>query len=60
MHGWRRSAIPAHRSPPAFTNPVNSTNVLGKIDHQVTGRDQFSVRYGLYHVTPTILVAPAG
>ncbi len=31
-----------------YPNPVRSTNVLGKIDHQVSGRDQLSVRYSLY------------
>ncbi len=31
-----------------YANPVHSTNVLGKLDHQVNGRDQFSVRYSLY------------
>src|SRR5262249_16151910 len=34
-----------------YANPLPSTNVLGKIDHQVSGADQLSVRYGLYHVT---------
>jgi hypothetical protein len=33
-----------------FPNPVHSTNLLGKIDHQVSGRDQLSVRYSLYDV----------
>ena len=32
-------------------NPVDSTNVLGKVDHQVSGRDQLSVRYSLYDVS---------
>jgi hypothetical protein len=31
-----------------YPNPVDSTNVLGKVDHQVSGRDQLSVRYSLY------------
>jgi outer membrane receptor protein involved in Fe transport len=34
-----------------YPNPVNSTNALGKIDHQVNGSDQVSVRYALYQVT---------
>jgi hypothetical protein len=33
-----------------YPNPVDSTNVLGKIDHQINGKDQLSVRYGLYDV----------
>jgi len=36
-----------------YPNPVDSTNILGKIDHQVSGRDQLSVRFGQYHVTST-------
>ena len=31
-----------------YDNPVNSTNVLAKLDHQVNGRDQLSLRYSLY------------
>src|SRR6185312_15064495 len=31
-----------------FANPVRSTNVMGKIDHQVGGSDQLSVRYAFY------------
>jgi len=34
-----------------YSNPVNSTNVLGKLDHQVSGRDQLSFRYSLYDIT---------
>jgi Carboxypeptidase regulatory-like domain/TonB dependent receptor-like, beta-barrel len=34
-----------------YPNPVHSTNFLGKVDHQFSGSDQFSVRYSLYHVT---------
>jgi hypothetical protein len=34
-----------------YANPVHSTNLLGKVDHQVTGRDQLSIRYSLYDVT---------
>jgi hypothetical protein len=34
-----------------YPNPVHSTNVLGKIDHQLSGADQLSIRYALYDVT---------
>jgi hypothetical protein len=34
-----------------YPNPVHSTTVLGKVDHQFNGRDQFSVRYSLYDIT---------
>jgi carboxypeptidase family protein/TonB-dependent receptor-like protein len=34
-----------------YPNPIDSANFLGKLDHQVSGSDQLSVRYGLYHVT---------
>ena len=34
-----------------YPNPVHSANVLGKIDHQISGSDQLSVRYTAYHVT---------
>jgi hypothetical protein len=33
-----------------YANPVHSVNLLGKIDHQFNGHDQFSVRYSLYDV----------
>src|SRR5206468_3488416 len=33
-----------------YSNPVDSTNVLGKIDHQVSGGHQLAVRYALYDV----------
>jgi hypothetical protein len=33
-----------------FASPVRSTNLLAKIDHQVSGRDQLTVRYSLYDV----------
>jgi hypothetical protein len=33
-----------------FSSPVDSTNVLAKADHQVSGRDQLTVRYSLYDV----------
>ena len=34
-----------------YANPVDITNLLGKVDHQVSGRDQLSVRYSLYDVS---------
>jgi hypothetical protein len=33
-----------------FDTPIDSLNLLGKIDHAFTGRDQLSVRYSLYDV----------
>jgi hypothetical protein len=33
-----------------YPNPVDSTNVLAKVDHQVSNRDQFSIRYSMYDV----------
>ena len=33
-----------------YSNPVHQTNVLAKLDHQFSARDQFSVRYSLYDV----------
>ena len=49
-----RLAAVGYQGPPVATgvypNPVDTTNFLGKIDHQVSGRDQFSVRYSLYDV----------
>ena len=33
-----------------YPNPVDSTNLLAKLDHQVSGRDQLGVRYSLYDV----------
>src|SRR5262245_42987080 len=33
-----------------YSNPVHNVNVLGKIDHQVSAKDQLSVRYSLYDV----------
>jgi Carboxypeptidase regulatory-like domain/TonB dependent receptor len=35
----------------AYPSPVDSTNVHAKVDHQVSGADQLSVRYGQYNVT---------
>ena len=34
-----------------YPNPVDSTNLLAKVDHQVSGGDQLGVRYALYKVT---------
>jgi hypothetical protein len=34
-----------------YSNPVSSTNVLGKLDHQVSGGDLFTLRYSQYNVT---------
>jgi hypothetical protein len=34
-----------------YPNPVDTTNLLAKVDHQVSGRDQLSVRYSLYDVS---------
>ena len=34
-----------------YPNPVDSTNALAKVDHQVSGSDHLTVRYSLYHVT---------
>ena len=49
-----RLAAVGYAGPPVSTgiypNPIDSTNVLGKIDHQVSGKDQLSVRYSLYDI----------
>jgi hypothetical protein len=34
-----------------YPNPAHSAYALGKVDHQVNGKDQFSARYSAYHVT---------
>jgi len=34
-----------------YDSPVRSVNLLGKIDHDFSGRDQLSVRYALYDVS---------
>jgi hypothetical protein len=34
-----------------YPNPVHSLNGFGKVDHQLNGRDQLSVRYSLYDIT---------
>ena len=50
-----RLATVGYGGPPVATgpyaNPVSSTNVLGKVDHQAGSRDQLSVKYSLYTVT---------
>ncbi len=33
-----------------FPQPIDSLNIMGKIDHAFNGRDQLSVRYSLYDV----------
>ena len=33
-----------------YSNPVHNSNFLGKLDHQFSQKDQFSVRYSLYDV----------
>jgi hypothetical protein len=33
-----------------YSNPVHSSNFLGKLDHQFSPKDQFSIRYSLYDV----------
>jgi hypothetical protein len=46
-----------YQGPPVVTgvypNPVHTTNLLGKVDHQFNGRDLLSVRYSLYDVAST-------
>jgi hypothetical protein len=34
-----------------YPNPLRSTTALAKLDHLVSGSDQFTARYGLYRVT---------
>jgi hypothetical protein len=50
-----RLAATGYQGPPVVTgvypNPVHTTNVLAKVDHQFNGRDLFGVRYSLYDVT---------
>lgn len=33
-----------------YSNPVHNSNFLGKVDHQLSSKDQFTVRYSLYDV----------
>ncbi len=52
-----RLAASGYRGPQIATgiydNPVASTNILAKVDHQLSGRDQLSVRYSRYDVSAT-------
>jgi Carboxypeptidase regulatory-like domain/TonB dependent receptor-like, beta-barrel len=34
-----------------YPNPIHTANALGKLDHHLSGSDQLTVRYSLYHVT---------
>jgi hypothetical protein len=34
-----------------YSNPIHSLNVLGKVDHRVSGADLLSIRYALYSVS---------
>jgi hypothetical protein len=34
-----------------YSNPIDTTHFLGKVDHHFSGRDQFSVKYSSYGVT---------
>ena len=36
-----------------YPNPVDTTNLLAKVDHQLSSRDQLSVRYSRYSVGAT-------
>ena len=36
-----------------YPNPVHNVNLLGKVDHQFSPKDQFSIRYSLYDVNAT-------
>ncbi len=52
-----RLAATGYGGPPISTgiypNPVDTTNVLAKLDHRFSDRDQFSVRYSSYNVSAT-------
>jgi hypothetical protein len=49
-----------------YPNPVHSLNVLSKVDHQLSGSDQLTIRYALYDVAASnargagTLNAPSG
>lgn len=47
--GYRGPAIATG----VYPNPVDSLNVIAKLDHQFSSRDQLSVRYSSYGVTAT-------
>lgn len=36
-----------------YSNPIDSTNLLAKVDHQFAGRDHVSIRYSLYDIAST-------
>jgi Carboxypeptidase regulatory-like domain/TonB dependent receptor-like, beta-barrel len=47
-----RSAYPgAAVSTGIYSNPLRSSNVMAKVDHQFSNRDEFAVRYSRYGVT---------
>ena len=50
-----RLAAAGYEGPPitrgVYPNPVDSTNVLAKVDHQMNGRDQVGVRYSVYDIS---------
>jgi hypothetical protein len=47
-----RSAYPgAAVATGIYSNPVRSSNVMAKVDHQFSNRDEFAVRYARYGVT---------
>jgi hypothetical protein len=52
-----RLAATGYRGPSVtrgvFANPVDSTNVLVKLDHEVSRRDRLTIRYALYDVGST-------
>lgn len=49
-----RLAAIGYQGPSIYTglypNPVHNSNFLGKLDHQFSRKDQFSIRYSLYDV----------
>lgn len=45
--GYRGAAVTTG----IYPNPVDSTNLLAKVDHQISPRDQFDVRYSFYRVS---------
>jgi hypothetical protein len=52
-----RLAATGYRGPSLSTgiyaNPVDTHNVLAKLDHRLSGRDQFSIRYSRYGASAT-------
>ena len=51
-----RSAI----STGIYPNPVHNENLFAKVDHEFGAKDQFTIRYSLYHVDASTRVARAG